>query len=86
MQNEPRMIVPGGPYTPHWNDTDGQRIEAHAAGLLFAGGLWFWCVCVCKKNLHTQIYVGVFVEVQNAQDRNAISWNLIYGVILRVIS
>lgn len=40
-----RVIVPGGfPTTPHWNDTDGNRIEAHAAGLLFDAGhqRWFW--------------------------------------------
>ena len=28
----------------HWNDTDGKRIEAHAAGLLLAptDGRWYW--------------------------------------------
>ena len=27
-------IYPGlHSYTPHWNDTDGNRIEAHAAGM-----------------------------------------------------
>ena len=31
--------------TPHWNDTDGNRIEAHATGLLESpadGGRWYW--------------------------------------------
>ena len=28
--------------TPHWNDTSGNRIEAHAAGLLQDNGIWYW--------------------------------------------
>ena len=29
--------------SPHWNDTDGNRIEAHSAGMLLAGdGQWYW--------------------------------------------
>ena len=32
------------PTTPHWNDTDGNRIEAHAAGVLQAptDQRWYW--------------------------------------------
>ena len=32
------------PTTPHWNDTDGQRIEAHAAGMLQSSTdqRWYW--------------------------------------------
>ena len=32
------------PTTPHWNDTDGNRIEAHAAGMLQSpgDGRWYW--------------------------------------------
>eukprot|EP00041_Stephanoeca_diplocostata_P015426 m.294371 g.294371 ORF g.294371 m.294371 type:complete len:487 (+) comp20032_c0_seq2:54-1514(+) len=39
------IIVPGLlTTTPHWNDTDGNRIEAHAAGMLqdANSGRWFW--------------------------------------------
>ena len=43
-----RAFDPGkGPYISpdqHWNDTNGKRIEAHAAGLLLAptDGRWYW--------------------------------------------
>ena len=32
------------PTTPHWNDTAGNRIEAHAAGMLFdeSAQMWYW--------------------------------------------
>lgn len=38
------VIRPGFDATaPHWNDTQGNRIEAHAAGLLQAeDGSWYW--------------------------------------------
>jgi len=37
-------IRPGSPTAPHWNDTDGNRIEAHAAGLFFDDPTqrWYW--------------------------------------------
>ncbi len=38
-------IEPGlYPTTPHWNDTDGERIEAHAAGMLQSSTdhRWYW--------------------------------------------
>lgn len=32
-------IYPGlTPHTAHWNDTDGNRIEAHSAGMFQVGG------------------------------------------------
>lgn len=37
-----KMIVPSGPTTPHWNDTAGNRIEAHSAGLLIENGRYYW--------------------------------------------
>ena len=39
-----QFIRPGFDATaPHWHDSRGNRIEAHAAGLLKAGdGFWYW--------------------------------------------
>ena len=40
-----KWIVSGlYPDTPHWNDTDGNRIEAHAAGMLQSptDKRWYW--------------------------------------------
>ena len=41
---ESSVVRPGFDATsPHWNDTQDNRIEAHAAGLLQAeDGLWYW--------------------------------------------
>ncbi|EDQ89223.1 uncharacterized protein MONBRDRAFT_32422 [Monosiga brevicollis MX1] len=38
------IIVPGRNGAPHWLDTDGNRIEAHGAGMLQSpqNGMWYW--------------------------------------------
>ena len=48
-----QYIVPGGPTTPHWNDTQGNRIEAHGAGMLYVKeeGRWYWCVVRVRRSL-----------------------------------
>ena len=63
-----------------WNDTTGNRIEAHGAGLIHVGDTWYW---IGEDKSHN---AGTFKGVNCYASKDLASWQFRNAIITRATS